>query len=94
VSWVVRVRPEAELDLLISTGWYEGQRVGLGEEFLDEMARLIASLGDNALLYAELFEGVRRVLARRFPYVVSYQIVADDVVILSVLHVRRRRTDR
>lgn len=87
----VRVRPEAELDLLVSAGWYEGQRAGLGDEFLDEMARLIASLVDNAMLYPELFEGVRRAFARRFPYVVTYQVTAAEVIVISVLHMRRRR---
>lgn len=31
----VRVRPEAELDLLVAAGWYEAQRQGLGTEFID-----------------------------------------------------------
>lgn len=55
------------------------------------MARLIASLVDNAMLYPELFEGVRRAFARRFPYVVTYQVTAAEVIVISVLHMRRRR---
>lgn len=86
----VRVRPEAELDLLVSFSWYEGQRAGLGGAFLDELDSLIASLVDNALLYPEIFEGVRRAFARRFPYVVTYRVVEDEVIVVSVLHMRRR----
>ena len=40
----VRVRPEAELDLLFAAGWYEAQRLGLGAEFIWEPSGLIASL--------------------------------------------------
>lgn len=92
MTWRVRVRPEAELDLLTSAEWYESQRRGLGGEFLDHMDGLIASLAGSALLYPELFEGVRRVFARRFPYVVTYQLVANEVIVISVLHMRRRRS--
>jgi toxin ParE1/3/4 len=91
VTWRVRVRPEAELDLVVAAGWYESQRPELGAEFIEELSLLVASLADNALLYAEHFEGVRRVFARRFPYVVSYRIFADEVVVFSVLHMRRQR---
>ena len=91
MTWQVRVRPEAELDLLVSAGWYEDQRAGLGEEYLDDMARLIASLADNALLYPEVFAGVRRAFAKRFPYVVTYQLTTDQVIVISALHMRRQR---
>lgn len=91
MTWTVRVRPEAELDLLFAAGWYEAQRRGLGGEFVAELSGLIGSLAQSALLYAEVLAGVRRVVARRFPYVVTYQILDDEVVVLSVLHLRRKR---
>ena len=91
MTWSVWVRPEAELDLLVAAGWYEAQRQGLGAEFIEELSLLVASLANNALLYADLFEGVRRVFARRFPFAVSFQIVGDEVVVISILHMRRRR---
>lgn len=90
MSWTVRVRPEAELDLLIAASWYEAQRTQLGTEFLEELSVLVASLAENALFYAEVLDGVRRAFAHRFPYAVTYQILDDDVVVLSVLHMRRR----
>jgi hypothetical protein len=36
----VRVRPEAEQDLLEAAFWYEEQRPGLGHQFLDEALAL------------------------------------------------------
>jgi plasmid stabilization system protein ParE len=91
VTWRVRVRPEAELDLLVASGWYEAQRQGLGAEFIEDLSLVIASLAHNALLYAELAEGVRRVFARRFPYAVSYQVLGNEVIVISILHMRRQR---
>lgn len=91
MTWRVRVRPEAELDLLVAAGWYEAQRPGLGAEFIEELSLVVASLAENALLYADLFEGVRRVFARRFPYAVSFQIVDGEVIVISILHMHRQR---
>lgn len=92
MTWRVRVRPEAELDLLVAAGWYEAQRSGLGAEFIEDLSLLVASLAENALLYADLLEGVRRVFARRFPFAVYFQIIGDEVVVISILHMRRQRT--
>lgn len=92
MTWRVRVRPEAELDLLVAAGWYEAQRSGLGAEFIEDLSLLVASLADNALLYADFLEGVRRVFARRFPFAVYFQIIGDEVVVISILHMRRQRT--
>ena len=91
MSRVVRLRPEAELDLLFAAGWCEAQRPGLGAQFTLEMAGVIALLADNALMYPEVFEGARRALSHRFPYVVSYRVEEGEVVVLSILHMRRNR---
>ncbi len=91
MTWRVRVRPEAELDLVLAAGWYEAQRQGLGAEVIEELSLLATSLAATALLYAELVGGVRRVFARRVPYAMYYRILSDEVVVISVLHVRRQR---
>jgi hypothetical protein len=50
VTWRVRVRPEAELDMLFAAGWYDAQRAGLGAEFIEEISALVGSLAINAQL--------------------------------------------
>jgi hypothetical protein len=39
-----RFRPEAEADLADAYRWYEDKRVGLGDEFLDTVDRVVAQL--------------------------------------------------
>ena len=92
MTWRVRVRPEAELDVSITAGWYEAQRPGLGGEFMEEMSRVVASLADNDLRHREVLKGVRRALGRRFPYVISYRVIGDEVIVVSILHMSRDRT--
>jgi plasmid stabilization system protein ParE len=67
LSWAIRVRPRAELDLLLAARWYETQHPTLGAQFIDEIELLIESLASNALLYPERFSGVRRAFSHRFP---------------------------
>ena len=86
----MRVRPEAELDLEVAAGWYEARRRGFGAEFYDELSQRLDSLADSALLYEERFSGVRRLFSRRFPYAIYYRILDDEVVVIAILHMRRR----
>ena len=61
---------EAEEDLLQASAWYEGQRDGLGFEFLDATAEIFVRIEERPLLYEEIAPTVRRALVRRFPYAV------------------------
>ncbi|MBK6674266.1 MAG: type II toxin-antitoxin system RelE/ParE family toxin [Proteobacteria bacterium] len=93
MNWPVRVRPEAELDALRASRWYEKQRPGLGGRFLVEIGRLAVSLSTNALLYRQSMDGLRCAPTRRFPYAVYFRIQQGCVVIVSVLHMRRNRPE-
>jgi hypothetical protein len=42
----VRLRPEAEHDLAESAAWYEQQRSGLGQEFLDAALATFSAIAD------------------------------------------------
>ncbi len=80
------VRPEAEQDMAEGRDWYEGRREGLGAEFLTAVDEVFACIRETPELYAPEYKSVRRVGLNRFPYVVYYRIVGDDVEVLAVLH--------
>ena len=42
----VRLRPEAERDLADAAAWYEAQRQGLGNGFLDEVLTMLSSIAE------------------------------------------------
>jgi hypothetical protein len=44
VSSRVVVRPQAEAELLAARDWYETQRAGLGQEFIDEVGEAVQSV--------------------------------------------------
>jgi plasmid stabilization system protein ParE len=66
----VLLRRAAELDLVEIEDWYEAQEQGLGKEFREAFDEAISRIGDNPRSYPERYRGSRRILLRRFPYVV------------------------
>ena len=85
----VRVSAEAETDVGEATEWYEGQRRGLGIEFLLELDAAVERAALNPQACAVQYRGARRVLLRRFPYSVYYLVDADAIEVFGVLHQQR-----
>lgn len=65
--------------------WYNRQRAGLGEQFVDAVEDLFEQIRADPELYAKAIKSVRRAKLRRFPYVV-YRVLDDRTEVLAVLH--------
>lgn len=78
-------RPEAEADLLSAYDWYESQRSGLGEEFIDAIETMVARIEKMPELYPMALGGVRRGKLRRFPYLIYYRVLSHAIEVLAVL---------
>jgi hypothetical protein len=73
---LVIYKPAADIEVAAAFHQYEGERSGLGVNFLDELLRIE---GD-----------VRRANLRRFPYGLFYIIDGPTVSVLACLHLHRR----
>jgi plasmid stabilization system protein ParE len=89
LNFKVQVRRAAELDIAEAQGWYETQRSGLGTEFNSEISQIFTVLTETPLIYPVLYRDVRRVLVRRFPYLVWFRVVAEEVTVLACTHARQ-----
>ena len=78
------IAPEAEEDLAEAYGWYEGQRIGLGEEFLGCVDACIEAFRRMPEMHAQIHQTYRRALVRRFPYAVFYEYAEDTVTVYCV----------
>ena len=78
--------PEARDDIDAAYSAYELRQDGLGERFLAALKRTLGVITENPLLYGRVLEAVRAAVLRRFPYVVYYRDVPDEVLILAVRH--------
>ena len=51
MKWKVVARTEAEDDVLEAADWYDSQRAGLGDEFVEEALAVFEALEVNPLLH-------------------------------------------
>lgn len=88
VRLILIVRPQAEAELLAARDWYENQRDGLGQEFVD-VREAVSEAATRPLSFPTVHGEIRRAILRRFPYGVFFRIVTDEIIILGVIHGRR-----
>jgi toxin ParE1/3/4 len=81
---------EAEDDILEAYVWYEQQKSGLGEEFLDGLEKARYSVLQNPATYRIRYKKkVRAFLVDRFPYLILYVLQKNDVNVISVFNTSR-----
>ena len=86
MSLKVFFRPEAETDIEEAAIWYENQRPGLGDEFLDELRSLCKTISENPAIYPVVHRSTRRALIRRFPFGVYFRIEDEQVIVFAIIH--------
>ena len=84
----IRLLPAAEEDLLDSYRFYEAQRDGLGDGFLDALYSNIESLRITAGVHVRCFGSFYRLLAKRFPFAVYYRLNEGEIRVFAVLDTR------
>lgn len=91
MAWTIKIRPLAYIDLDKIAEWYNLQRGGLGGDFLREFDQYIAKLQVDPNRYFIIFQSVRRLALKKFPYKVLFIVNTDqnEVVILGVVHYKR-----
>ena len=83
------VRSAAAADIDEAFLWYEGQRPGLGHEFLAAAQTLIDAVAQYPLRYPVVRRNTRRALLRRFPYAIYFRIYDEAIVVVACMHGRR-----
>ena len=83
------VEPEAEAELREAFDWYESQRAGLGADFLLCVEAAFTSARDRPHSFPFIHSMTRRVLVRRFPYLVLFRDLPAQTVVLGVMHAAR-----
>jgi hypothetical protein len=84
----------AEQEAIEVADRYDIERLGLGDEFLEELGyaferiRNAPQFGGRVEHFVGTYD-VRRVLLHRFPYLVVYHCVADVASVVAVSHVKR-----
>jgi plasmid stabilization system protein ParE len=86
----VRLTEEADRHLTEAAPWYERQRADLGHEFLDEVLSALPLLAEHPSSYPVVHSNIRRAPMRRFPYGLYFRVGRFKLVVVAVIHARRR----
>jgi len=85
----IAIQSSALADLANGFEFYEHQEPGLGGYFLDSLYSDIDSLQLYAGVHLIHFGKYHRLLSRRFPCGIYYQVTDDTVLVRAVLDLRR-----
>ncbi|EPL63178.1 MULTISPECIES: type II toxin-antitoxin system RelE/ParE family toxin [Stutzerimonas] len=90
MTWQVLFEPPAEAEIVAAFEWYEQHSYGLGGDFLRAVAAAAEHLARSPDSFPASRQRFRRILLRRFPYALHYEILSDQrVSVLACLHHRR-----
>jgi len=80
----------AEEEMLEAATYYENQAPGLGEDFLAQVQRAVDQIAENPWSGGIMRGDIRRALVPRFPFGILYHIDPTEIVVIAVMHLRRR----
>jgi plasmid stabilization system protein ParE len=84
-----RFTSTAQAELQEAVEFYEAAENGLGARFLDEVEAVVARIITHPEAWTQMSPRTRRCRTHRFPYGLFYQIRTDEILIVSVMDLRR-----
>ena len=87
----LRVRPEAEEELLAAAEWYESRKLGLGAELVAAVDEALERIVENPFASPIWRAGIphRFHPVRRFPYIVFFLVDQTVVEVVAIAHGKR-----
>ena len=82
--------PEARQEYREAAVFYESRRSGLGAAFTLEVEAALQRVLEAPERWRVIEQDVRRCLTHTFPYGILYTIEAESILIVAVMHLRRR----
>lgn len=92
----VELHPEARAEVRAAALWYDEQRPGLGDRFIERVDEVLHRLEDAPAIY-RVWPGtdaapvpIHKAVLDQFPYLVAFDLHTDSVLILAVAHAKRQ----
>lgn len=80
----------ASLEITESVAFYESRQKGLGKLFLNSLKSALQILKSNPELFSIKRKSIYREMPiKKFPFIVIYEIIGNEVIVYSVFHTSR-----
>ncbi len=86
----VRTHPDTDVELEEATFFYEKRSAGLGDDLLYDFEQTIQRIVAAPTRYRKIYDQIRQVRLRRFPFNIVYEVSENIIYILAFSHLRRR----
>ena len=86
MTYNLEVKQEANLEIIEAYLYYEKQRQGLGEEFLEHLDVYFTRITTNPKHFPEKRKPYREAFIKRFPFLIIYEIEDVKIVVYSVFN--------
>lgn len=87
---IIKFHSEARNEFFEAADYYEEQVVGLGDDFIDEVEKVLDVIEQQPASGTKITKTERRFLVSRFPYGIIYSIEEDQIIVLAVMNLRRK----
>jgi hypothetical protein len=88
------IKDEARFEIMEAYRYYENVKPGLGEIFFDFLNVCFDGIRLNPLRYPMKKRPYREALVKKFPFVVIFETIDDQVVVYSVFNSWRNPTKK
>ena len=89
MAYKLLLKPGAEEDIDHAYNWYEDQKIGLGEMFLQELVSFYKKLEQRPTVFTKINKYYRQASLKKFPYVLIFEINKKEVILYAVFHTSR-----
>jgi toxin ParE1/3/4 len=86
----IKIHSEASKELFEAAEYYEEQVVGLGDDFIDEIEKVLEVIEQQPSSGTKITNTERRFLVSRFPFGIIYSVEDDFITIFAVMNLRRK----
>jgi len=86
----IKYHSEAREEFFATSEYYEEQVVGLGDEFIQEVEKVLDVIKQYPSVGTPITSTERRFLVSRFPYGIIYSVEGDLIKIFAVMDLRRK----
>jgi toxin ParE1/3/4 len=86
----IKFHSEARNEFIEVAEYYEEQVVGLGDDFVDQVEKVLDVIEQQPASGTKITKTERRFLVSRFPYGIIYLVEEDQITIFAVMNLRRK----
>lgn len=89
MTWKLEIRNEADAEIFEAYNWYESQKAGLGDRFINEFESVLQKITTTPHHYKIAKSIFRQASLKSFPFVIYFEIADATIIVYSVFHTSR-----